>query len=188
MFETNEQLKEAIKLYCSNKDKCIEQYGEPNNWDVSKITDMSYMFYLSEFNDDISNWDVSNVTKMNHMFYHSKFNGDISDWDVSNVKNMKHMFNNSQFKGDISKWNISNVIYGKEEILKLGAKKIKIIESIKEGYEECPVTKEIIKGDYIKCKTCNKCFDIVVKEWIKNNKSCPYCRSKWNKIQIYSQR
>ncbi len=62
-----------------------------------------------------------------------------------------------------------------------------IIEKIKKGYEECPVTTEIIKGDYIKCITCNRCFDIVVKEWIKNNNSCPYCRSKWKNKIIYSQ-
>ncbi len=166
MFKSKEELIEAINLYCDNKDKCIEQYGETNNW------------------------DVSNVTNMQDIFKNSKFNGNISNWNVSNVTNMNKMFTDSEFNGDISKWDINNVIYGKEYIIKLGAKEkeeIKIIESIKEGYEECPVTKEIIINEYIKCKTCNKCFDIVVKEWIKNNNSCPYCRSKWRQIKIYSQ-
>ena len=36
--------------------------------DVSKITDMSYLFEGTAFNGDISNWDVSNVTDMNDMF------------------------------------------------------------------------------------------------------------------------
>ncbi len=99
------------------------------------------------------------------------------------------IFENSQFKGDISDWNISNVTYGKEDIIKkVGVKEeIWIIEKIKEVNEECPVTREKIESDYMKCKTCNKCFDIVVKEWIKNNKSCAYCRSKWGQIIIYSQ-
>ena len=33
-----------------------------NNWDVSNVTDMSYMFYeVKEFNQPLNNWDVSNV-------------------------------------------------------------------------------------------------------------------------------
>jgi len=41
---------------------------------------MSYMFYYSEFNNDISNWDVSKTTDMTSMFNFSSFNGDISKW------------------------------------------------------------------------------------------------------------
>ncbi|WP_457745164.1 BspA family leucine-rich repeat surface protein [Sulfurimonas sp.] len=78
-------------------------------FDGDKTTNLSYMFYKSAFNDDISNWDVSNVENMDNMFNGSKFNGDISKWDVSNVVSMKNMFKNSEFNGDISKWNVSNV-------------------------------------------------------------------------------
>ena len=95
----------AICSYYSQK--CPE---ESLNWlDVSGITDMSFMFYLSEFNGDISKWDVSNVTNMSSMFMGSVFNKDISKWDVSNVTDMTNMFGISNFNQDISRWNVSNV-------------------------------------------------------------------------------
>lgn len=53
-----------------------------------KVDDMTYMFYNSKFNGDISKWDVSKVEYMTNMFRYSKFNGDINRWNVSNVKDM----------------------------------------------------------------------------------------------------
>ena len=63
-----------------------------NDIDVSLITNMSKLFFMSEFNGNISKWNVSNVEKMNSMFSCSKFNGNISKCDVSNVNNMEYMF------------------------------------------------------------------------------------------------
>jgi surface protein len=54
------------------------------------------MFYSSIFNGVISDWDVSNVTDMSYMFKQSQFKGDISEWDVSNVTDMTQMFYESQ--------------------------------------------------------------------------------------------
>ena len=107
--KNREELKNVIDLYDKNEEYAKKKYGDPNEWNVSNVTDMRYMFYNSEFNRDISKWNVGNVTNMSCMFYESEFNSDISKWNVSNVTNMSDMFSNSKFNGDISKWNVSNV-------------------------------------------------------------------------------
>ena len=68
---------------------------------------MYYTFNESQFNGDISKWNVSKVTNMSGMFYYSKFNRDISKWDVSSVDNTAYMFFRSKFNRDISNWKIS---------------------------------------------------------------------------------
>lgn len=84
-------------------------------WDVSNVTNMQSIFErvnnypYYQPPDGISNWDVSNVTNMSRMFFNNDFNGDISNWDVSNVTNMQSMFENSEFNGDISNWDVSGV-------------------------------------------------------------------------------
>jgi hypothetical protein len=59
---------------------------------VDEVTDMSYLFYDTCFNGDISEWNVSNVVNMEGMFAGSRFDGDLSKWDVSNVKEHSYCF------------------------------------------------------------------------------------------------
>ena len=80
--------------------KALKIVGDISGWNVSKVTDMSRMFYeCKSFNQDISKWNVSNVTDMNSMFYSCEsFNQDISGWDVSSVTYMNLMFHNCPIK------------------------------------------------------------------------------------------
>ena len=48
-FATNKELKEAINLWCLYKNRAIKIYGDVSYWDVSKITNMSKLFYLHFF-------------------------------------------------------------------------------------------------------------------------------------------
>ena len=92
--------------------KELKSVGDISYWNVSSVTDMSLMFLDCKFfNQDISKWDVSNVIYRSFMFQLcKKFNQDISDWNVSNVTNMNGMFYRCEsFNQDISKWDVSNV-------------------------------------------------------------------------------
>ena len=82
------------------------------SWDVSNVTDMSYMFcYARNFNADISGWNVSRVKNMRGMFqFASSFNQDIGKWNVSNVENMASMFYDAAaFNQNLDEWDISKV-------------------------------------------------------------------------------
>ncbi|MBT3406191.1 BspA family leucine-rich repeat surface protein, partial [Candidatus Woesearchaeota archaeon] len=75
------------------------------------VTDMRYMFYTSQFNQNISDWDVSNVTDTSIMFAYTPFNQSLNGWDVSNVTTMLYMFRDAvDFNQDLSGWDVSRVI------------------------------------------------------------------------------
>ena len=130
--QTKEELIQIIK------DETQRQLAQPhiddggfvtidlNFIDVSKITDMSYVFNkaISWENKDlvidiegfwgfwllIDQWDVSNVTNMESMFEDVEFRADLSSWNVSNVTNMDGMFYScGSFYSNLSYWNTSKV-------------------------------------------------------------------------------
>jgi surface protein len=86
-------------------------FNQPiGNWDVSNVTDMSYMFHgATSFNQSIDNWDVSNVTNMGYMFYQAEsFNQPIGSWNVSIVINMYFMFYGTNYSSS----NYDNLLQG----------------------------------------------------------------------------
>ena len=89
-----------IDSFCKNKVGIFEEtqfkYIDISDWDVSGVTDMSYMFYgCKELTSvgNISGLDISSVTDMSYMFaFCKKFNQDLSKWNVSKVRYHSYMF------------------------------------------------------------------------------------------------
>ena len=89
--------------------------------DLSKVTDMSNMFYgCTSFNQPLNNWNVSQVTDMRGMFSGCiSFNQPLNNWDVSQVQKMGDMryfyekygmFSGcTSFNQPLNNWNVSQV-------------------------------------------------------------------------------
>ncbi len=102
-FSKKELTVERAEVDFSYVEKNVFQLNKTldlNFLDVSRVTDMSYLFkgfdflgnyhnfkYRCQIKIDISRWDVSNVTKMAHMFdgCDDVDFGDLSGWDRSKV-------------------------------------------------------------------------------------------------------
>ena len=80
-----------------------------NDWDVSGVTNMSYMFYLAtNFNQDIVNWNVISVTNMFAMFANAtNFNQDLSNWCVTNIPSKP-----TAFDSGATSWVLPQPVWG----------------------------------------------------------------------------
>ena len=111
--KNNDELYDAVHNYVTNKENVLHLYGNINDWDVSNVTCMSYMFEnYNNFNEDISNWDVGNVEDMSYMFYGCKeFNSPLKKWNISKVKNMSFMFYGCKdLQEDLSNWCVNKEV------------------------------------------------------------------------------
>ena len=107
--DDREELEEAKDVWLTDKEQALNDYGDINTWDVTNVTNMSFLFSDTNFNDDISSWDVSNVTDMEGMFCQAKqFNQPLDHWDISQVREMSFMFVGAyKFNQSLYEWNIS---------------------------------------------------------------------------------
>ena len=100
------QSKDELKNLIYNKDIYL------GDIDTSAITDMSELFYESWRKDfsGIENWDVSSVTNMSYMFaYCTNFNQPLNSWNVSSVTSMSEMFAGCEnFNQPLDNWLINN--------------------------------------------------------------------------------
>ena len=89
-------------------------------WNVSKVADMSYMFFNAwsfdnNQSDSINNWKTDSATDMRFMFYgcapFKRLTYPISGaWNTSQVRNMSYMFYGCvSFNGALTDWNVSRV-------------------------------------------------------------------------------
>ncbi|MBW5381520.1 BspA family leucine-rich repeat surface protein, partial [Brachyspira hampsonii] len=64
-------------------------------------------YSMTEFNSNLNNWNVSKVKNMIYMFaYCTYFNQPLNKWDVSNVENMSGMFLGAKkFNQPLNNWN-----------------------------------------------------------------------------------
>lgn len=118
-FKSTQQLRDAVANAADYNNYWDDVHGSIVDWDVSMVTDMSFLFLLRDgtagnqivFDGDISLWDVSQVTDMQGMFsFQRYFRRDLSGWDTSRVTNMSGMFYGcNAFNSDLSQWDVSRV-------------------------------------------------------------------------------
>jgi surface protein len=111
---TNDNIKKYVKYYIESKEKLPWDLKDKqiNQWNVSRVTDMSDLFKNEDnFNEPLNDWNVSNVINMNGMFADCyRFNGLLNKWNVSRVTNMGRMFERCfNFNHELNSWNVSNV-------------------------------------------------------------------------------
>lgn len=112
LFRTDEDIHDAVKLWCTDNSYAKKTYGNISNWDTSYVTDMSNLFLNARnLNPPIGEWDVSNVITMENMFNGANvFDQAIGQWNVGNVTNMRGMFDHAHsFNQDIGQWDVSKV-------------------------------------------------------------------------------
>jgi surface protein len=85
-------------------------FNQPvSNWDVSNVTDMSYLFSFTPFNQSLSTWNTTHVTSILGMFDNATaFNQPVANFNVSHVTNFSSVFHNaSSFNQPLNSWDTS---------------------------------------------------------------------------------
>lgn len=96
-------------------------------WDTSKINDMSRLFVgLKDFKADLSKWNVSSVKNFASMFADCEsFESDLSKWNPKKAQDMAYMFSGAKsFTSALDTWNISK----------------EVVEEAKCIFQDCPIS------------------------------------------------
>jgi hypothetical protein len=93
-FTSTDELRNAVDAFRYSTVAATNKYGTMNCWDVSRITDTSFLFENDEtINEPIHCWNVSSVTDMSYMFKGAtSFNQPLDMWNVNSVEKMEQMF------------------------------------------------------------------------------------------------
>jgi len=92
--------------------------ADGNKWNLSNVTDISYLFQSSPFNQDVGNWDLSNATNFAGAFaYTQSFDQNISGWNTASGVHFQYMFLGDNFNNGgqplvttTNGWNLSNAV------------------------------------------------------------------------------
>jgi surface protein len=122
-LSTRIELREAVNSYLNGNS---ENYVDIGLWDISRITQMSFLFSKMADNlidtpeknaliSGIRDWKVGHVTEMNSMFEGcTEFNQPLNGWDVSNVITMNSMFRYCHnFNQPLDRWITSKLTIAK---------------------------------------------------------------------------
>ena len=91
---------------------CSSLVGGLSNWNVSMVTDFSYMFIsATKFNENLSTWCMESANTIEGMFsYCESFNSDVSNWNTSNLRNISRAFYGAKsFNRTLANWNVETV-------------------------------------------------------------------------------
>ena len=88
----SEDLKQAVRLWFSDPNLGLRQFGLIGCWDTRQVTDMSDLFAHCVFFNEQLYWDTSNVTNMSRMFYECRNYDQPINLDTRNVTDMICMF------------------------------------------------------------------------------------------------
>ena len=108
------RFRELIAAICKKRYTAEDaaKFGEIEDWDTSRVTDMSKAFRTyPHFNRDISRWDVSRVTNMSGMFFGAEvFDQPLERWDTGRVTDMSYMFYGARvFNRPLERWDTGRV-------------------------------------------------------------------------------
>ena len=106
---SGDDFRSKVSECIADADACPEKV-QIGCWNTSEVTDMSFAFYETDFDDSINCWNTAHVTGMNNMFGKaSNFNQPVNDWNVSRVTSMYYMFRLTNFNQPLNDWNVASV-------------------------------------------------------------------------------